>query len=64
MKSNSAIILAALHLREASAELANIEPEMSLALLRSAKVILSKYQVDPTEEKEFEELASDIARDN
>ena len=64
MKSNSAIILAALHLREASAELANIEPEMSLALLRSAKVILSKHQVDTEEAKEFEELASDIARDN
>ena len=64
MKSNSAIILAALHLREASAELANIEPEMSLALLRSAKAILSKHQVDTEEAKEFEELASDIARDN
>lgn len=64
MKSNSAIILAALHLREASAELANLEPEMSLALLRSAEAILSKHQVDTAEVQEFEELAGDIARDN
>lgn len=59
-KSNSAIVLAAIYLREASHELKELEPEMSLALLESSQAILEKHSIQEQEVQQFKDLSNEL----
>lgn len=64
MKNKSQIILAALYLREASNQISEIEPDLSLSLLETSAALLGKHSVDKSEVKKFEDLSNEIARDS
>ena len=64
MKNKSQIILAALYLREASNQILEIEPNLSLSLLETSAALLGKHSVDESEVKKFEDLSNEIARDS
>ena len=61
---NSSIVFAALYLREASKEIESIEPEMSLALLKSADALLHKHSIGEGAVEEAKELADELRRDS
>ncbi len=62
MENKSQIILASLYLREASNQILEIEPELSLSLLKTSAALLDKYSVDEPEVKSFEDLSDEIAK--
>lgn len=62
MENKSQIILASLYLREASNQILEIEPELSLSLLKTSAALLGKYSVNESEVKTFEDLSDEIAK--
>lgn len=57
---DSQIVFAALYLREASKELEFVEPEMSLALLKSAEAILKKHRIGEDAVAELGDLSNGL----
>ena len=57
----SNIVAAVLFLKEASAALEDIEPDVSLTLLNVASALLEKYNVDQSKFDEMKQLSNKIS---
>lgn len=61
-KNVNRIVSAVLHIRDASQDLEDISPELSMILLQAADALISENNISLEDVKEMDDLAKEISR--